>query len=95
MANLQPLNDRVIVKREDPAKQTASGIFIAGSGEESSIATVVAVGPGKVLENGSRAAMTVAVGQKVLLGKYAGTQTKIDGEEVIVMREDEILAILA
>jgi chaperonin GroES len=93
MANLQPLNDRVIVKREDPAKQTASGIFIPG-GEESSIAVVVAVGPGKVLENGSRAPMTVAVGQKVLLGKYAGTQTKIDGEEVIVMREDEILAIL-
>lgn len=96
MADLQPLNDRVVVKRQESETETALGIIIPkNAAEESSIAVVIAVGPGKLNENGVRIPMTVAVGNKVLLGKYAGTQTKVNGDDVIVLREDEILAIVA
>ncbi len=93
--NLQPIDNRVVVERMESETKTASGIFIPEkAAEESSIAIVLAVGPGKLLENGNRGAMTVKVGNKVLLGKYSGTQTKINGKDVIVLREDEILAIV-
>ncbi len=95
MSNLQPMDNRVVVERLESETKTASGIFIPEkAAEESSIATVLAVGAGKLLENGTRAPMTVKTGDKVLLGKYSGTQTKVNGKDVIVLREDEILAIV-
>jgi chaperonin GroES len=96
MSQLNPLENRVVVERLESETVTASGIVIPEkAAEESSIARVIAVGAGKTLENGTRAAMTVKVGDKVLLGKYAGTQTKFNGKDVIVLREDEILAVVA
>jgi chaperonin GroES len=93
--NLQPIDNRVVVKRDDLETKTASGIFIPeAAAKESSIAKVLAVGPGKMQENGIRTPMTVKVGDKVLLGKYSGTQTEVNGVEVTVLREDEILAII-
>jgi chaperonin GroES len=94
--NLQPIDNRVVVKRSEVETKTASGIFIPeAAAKESSIAEVLAVGPGKMQENGTRTPMTVKVGDKVLLGKYSGTQTEVNGVEVTVLREDEILAIVA
>jgi len=92
--NLQPIDNRVVVERLESETTTASGIVLAGKPEESSIAKVLAVGPGKLLENGLRGTMTVQVGNKVLLGKYSGTQTKLNGKDVVVLKEDEILAIV-
>jgi chaperonin GroES len=95
MSNLQPMDNRVVVERLESETKTASGIVIPEkAAEESSIATVLAIGSGKLLENGTRAPMTVKVGDKVLLGKYSGTQTKVNGKDVLVLREDEILAIV-
>lgn len=92
---LKPLNDRVLVKRLESEEKTAGGLFIPDTAKEKpSKGEVVAVGPGKVAENGSRIAMAVKKGDEVLFNKYAGTEIKLDGVEHLVMREEDILAII-
>lgn len=92
---LRPLHDRVIVKRQEEEKTTAGGIVLPGSAaEKPSQGEVVAVGEGKVLDNGSRQAMNVKAGDKILFGKYSGSEVKVDGEDYIIMREDEIFAVI-
>lgn len=92
---LRPLHDRVIIKREEEETTSAGGIVLPGSAaEKPSRGEVVAVGAGKVLDNGSTAPMAVKAGDKVLFGKYAGTEVKSGDETLVVMREDEIMAII-
>ncbi|CAN1562254.1 GroS Co-chaperonin GroES (HSP10) [Burkholderiaceae bacterium] len=92
---LRPLHDRVIVKRLDNERTTASGIVIPESAaEKPDQGEVLAVGPGKQTEDGKVLKMDVKVGDKVLFGKYAGQTVKVDGEEVLVIREEEILAVV-
>ena len=94
--SLKPLNDRVLVKRLESEERTASGLFIPDTAKEKpSKGEVVAVGPGKHADDGKLVPMTVKVGDMVLFNKYAGTEVKIDGAEHLVMREDDILAIIA
>lgn len=93
---IQPLADRVLVKRlDDDSEQKIGGIIIPDTAKEKpQEAEVVAVGPGKV-EDGTRVALEVKKGDKVLIGKYSGTEVKIDGEEHLILREDEVLAIIS
>lgn len=92
---LRPLHDRVIVKRLDNERTTASGIVIPDSAaEKPDQGEVLAVGPGKKTEDGKVIAVDVKVGDKVLFGKYAGQSVKVDGDEVLVIREEEILAVI-
>ncbi|WP_419785204.1 co-chaperone GroES [Pseudodesulfovibrio sp.] len=92
---LKPLNDRVLVKRLEMEEMTAGGIYIPDSAKEKPMkGEVVAAGPGKLDEDGKRVEMAVKAGDTVLFAKYAGTEIKIDGEEHLVMREDDILAIV-
>ncbi|WP_294513913.1 co-chaperone GroES [uncultured Bilophila sp.] len=94
--SLKPLNDRVLVKRLESEERTASGLYIPDTAKEKpSKGEVVAVGPGKHADDGKLVPMTVKVGDMVLFNKYAGTEVKIDGAEHLVMREDDILAIIA
>lgn len=93
--NLRPLHDRVIIKRMEEERTTAGGIVIPDSAAEKPIrGEVLAVGKGKILENGEVRALDVKVGDKVLFGKYSGTEVKVDGQEVLVMREDDIMAVI-
>ena len=93
--NVQPLADRILVKRIEPAEIVRGGIIIPDSAKEKpQEANVVAVGPGKVDDNGKRVALEVKVGDRVLIGKYSGTEVKIDGVEHIIIREDDVLAIV-
>ncbi|NYT46995.1 MAG: co-chaperone GroES [Candidatus Methanofishera endochildressiae] len=93
--NIRPLHDRVIVKRVEEETTTASGIVLPGSAtEKPSEGEILAVGSGKQLDNGEVRALEVKVGDKVLFGKYSGSEVKVDGEEVIVMREEDIMGIL-
>ncbi|MDR3320153.1 MAG: co-chaperone GroES [Desulfovibrio sp.] len=93
--NLKPLNDRVLVKRLESEEKTAGGLYIPDTAKEKpSKGEVVAAGPGKLAENGSRIAMAVKKGDEVLFNKYAGTEVKLDGVEHLVMREEDILAII-
>jgi len=95
LMNIRPLHDRVIVKRVEEETTTASGIVLPGSAtEKPSEGEVLAVGNGKQLDNGEVRALEVKVGDKVLFGKYSGSEVKVDGEEVIVMREEDIMGIL-
>ncbi|NGM88961.1 co-chaperone GroES [Parapusillimonas sp. SGNA-6] len=92
---LRPLHDRVIVKRLDNERTTASGIVIPDSAaEKPDQGEVVAVGPGKKTEDGKVLPVDLKVGDKVLFGKYAGQSVKVDGEELLVIREEEILAVI-
>jgi len=92
---LRPLQDRVIIKRLDNERKTASGIVIPDSAaEKPDQGEVVAVGPGKKTEDGKVIAVDLKVGDKVLFGKYAGQSVKVDGEELLVIREEEILAVV-
>jgi len=94
--NIRPLHDRVVVKRMAEETVTAGGIVLPGSAaEKPSQGEVVAVGNGKPLDNGQVRALEVKVGDKVLFGKYSGSEVKIDGEELVVMREDDIMGVLA
>lgn len=94
--NLKPLNDRVLVKRLESEDKTASGLFIPDTAKEKpSKGQVVAVGPGKTADDGKLIPMAVKAGDAVLFSKYAGTEVKIDGVDHLVMREDDILAIIA
>jgi chaperonin GroES len=92
---VKPLHDRVIVKRTEGEEKTKGGIIIPDTAKEKPIeGKVVAVGNGKILESGKTLPMQVKTGDKVLFGKYAGNEIKIDGEEHVIMREDDIIAIL-
>ena len=92
---IRPLHDRVIVKRLPEEEVTKGGIIIPDTAKEKPIqGEVVAVGPGKTLDNGKTVALDVKVGNKVLFGKYAGSEVKLDGTEHLILREDEILAVL-
>jgi chaperonin GroES len=94
--NIRPLHDRVVVKRMAEETVTAGGIVLPGSAaEKPSQGEVIAVGNGKPLDNGQVRALEVKVGDKVLFGKYSGSEVKIDGEELVVMREDDIMGVLA
>jgi chaperonin GroES len=89
------LQDRVLVKRLEEEERSAGGIIIPDTAKEKPMqARVIAVGKGKVTEDGKVLPMEVKVGDKVLIGKYSGTEVKIDGEEHLIMREDEILAVI-
>ena len=92
---IRPLHDRVIVKRVEEERTTAGGIVLPGSAaEKPSQGKVLAVGNGKVLDNGEVRPMDVKVGDRVLFGKYAGSEVKVDGEDLIVMREEDIMGVL-
>jgi len=96
MATLKPLHDRVVVERVEAEEKTASGIVLPGSAaEKPDMGIVVAVGSGKKLDNGARQEMCVKAGDRILFGKYSGQAVKLDGKELLVMREDDILAIVA
>jgi chaperonin GroES len=92
---IRPLHDRVIVKRVEEETTTPGGIVLPGTAtEKPSQGVVMAVGNGKPLDNGTVRALEVKVGDKVLFGKYAGNEVKVDGEELIVMREEDIMGVL-
>jgi chaperonin GroES len=94
--NLRPLHDRVLVKRLEEQETQRGGIIIPDSAKEKPHhAEVVAVGSGKLLEDGQRAAPDIKAGDKILFGKYSGSDIKIEGEEYLILREDEILGVFA
>jgi chaperonin GroES len=94
--NITPLHDRVIVRRIEEGEQIRGGIIIPDSAKEKpQEGEVVAAGEGKYKEDGTRQALDVKAGDRVLFGKYSGSEIKIDGEELLIMREDEILGIIA
>jgi chaperonin GroES len=93
--NIRPLHDRIIVERIEEETMTASGIIIPDSAKEKpQEGTVIAVGKGKVTEDGKILALDVKVGDKVLFGKYSGTEIKIEGNEYLMMREDDVLGVV-
>lgn len=95
MAKIKPLHDRVLVKRVEAEEKTASGIIIPDSAQEKpQEGEVIAVGPGKVMDNGSKAELSVKAGDKVLFSKYAGTEISLDDDDFLIMREDDILGII-
>jgi chaperonin GroES len=92
---MRPLHDRVIVKRMEEERTSPGGIVIPDAAAEKPIkGEIIAVGNGKVLENGDVRKLDVNVGDKILFGKYAGTEVKVEGEELLVMKEDDIMAII-
>lgn len=92
---IKPLQDRILVKRIEEEEKTKGGIIIPDAAKEKpQEAIVVAVGDGKVLDNGQKLALTVKVGDKILFGKYSGTEIKVDGEEHLILREDDVLGIV-
>ena len=93
--NVRPLHDRLIVRRVDPKETAKGGIIIPDTAKEKpQEGEVLAVGNGKILENGTKVALDVKVGDKILFGKYTGTDVRIEGEDVLILREDEVLAVL-
>ncbi len=93
--NIRPLHDRVIVEREEEERTSAGGIVIPDTATEKPIrGKVVATGKGKILEDGTVRPLDVKAGDKVLFGKYSGTEIKIDGDELLVMREDDLMAVI-
>ncbi len=94
--NIRPLQDRIIVKRLEEEEKTAGGIIIPDAAKEKPMqGEVVAAGKGKVNEDGKVNPLDVKVGDKILFGKYAGTEVKLDGEDYLIMREDDVLGVLA
>ncbi len=92
---LQPLHDRIIVKRAEKEQTTASGILLPDSAQEKpQKGEVIAVGPGKMLDSGQIAPMDVKAGDVVLYGKYGGTEVTVEGEEYVILRADDVLAVL-
>ena len=92
---LRPLHDRVVIRRTEEERKSPGGIVIPDTATEKPIkGEVVAVGAGKILENGNVRALAVKAGDKVLFGKYSGTEVKVDGEDLLVMREDDIMAVI-
>ena len=93
--NIRPLHDRVIVEREEEERTSAGGIVIPDTATEKPIrGKIVATGNGKILEDGSVRALDVKKGDKVLFGKYSGTEIKVEGDDLLVMREDDIMAVI-
>lgn len=93
--NIRPLHDRVVIKRMEEERTTAGGIVIPDTAAEKPIrGEVMAVGKGKILENGDVRPLDLKVGDKVLFGKYAGTEVKVEDEELLVMREDDVMAVI-
>ena len=93
--DLRPLHDRVMVRKLDEGEQIRGGIIIPDTAKEKpQQAEVIAVGNGKLLETGERVALDVKAGDRILFGKYSGSETKIEGEEYLILKEDEILAVL-
>jgi chaperonin GroES len=93
---IKPLHDRIIVKAAEKEQQTASGIILPDSAQEKPLkGEVVAVGPGKVLDNGKVAAVEVKVKDVILYGKYAGTEVKVSDEDLVILRQDDVLAIIS
>jgi chaperonin GroES len=96
MMKVRPLHDRLVVRRIEEKETAKGGIIIPDSAKEKpQEGEVLAAGNGKILENGTKVALDVKVGDKILFGKYSGTEIKIDGEDVLILREDEVLAVLA
>ena len=94
--NLRPLHDRVIVKRLEEEKKSAGGIIIPDQAAEKPVrGEVIAVGPGKKDDNGKNISLDVKVGDVVLFGKYSGSEVKVEGQDYLVMREDDIVAVFA
>ena len=92
---VKPLYDRLVVKRLEEEEKTKGGIIIPDAAKEKpQEGRVIAVGDGKVLENGQKAPLSVKVGDKILFGKYSGSEIKIDGDEHLILREDDVLAII-
>jgi chaperonin GroES len=92
---IRPLHDRVIVKREEEERKSSGGIVIPDTATEKPIfGKVVAVGKGKILENGEIRPLDLKVGDRILFGKYSGTEVKMDGEELVVMREEDVMAVV-
>jgi chaperonin GroES len=95
MASLKPLSDRIIVKALTAESKTAGGIVLPDTAKEKpQQAEVLAVGPGKVLDNGKLASMDISVGDRVYYGKYSGTEVKLNGQELVVLRQDDVLGIV-
>lgn len=93
--NIRPLNDRILLKRIEAEEKTAGGILIPDNAKEKPVeATVIAVGNGKLLDDGTRRKLDVKVGDRVLFGKWSGSEVKLDGVDHLLVKEDEILAIL-
>jgi chaperonin GroES len=93
---VRPLHDRIVVRRIEEKETAKGGIIIPDTAKEKpQEGKVLAVGNGKILENGTKIALDVKVGDKILFGKYTGTDIKLDGEDVLILREDEVLAVLA
>jgi len=94
--NIRPLQDRIIVKRTEEEEKTAGGIIIPDAAKEKPMqGEVMAAGKGKVGDDGKVNPLDVKVGDKILFGKYAGTEVKLDGEDYLIMREDDVLGVLA
>jgi chaperonin GroES len=92
---IRPLHDRVIIKRMEEERVSAGGIVIPDTATEKPVrGEVIAAGNGKILENGNVRPMSVKAGDKVLFGKYSGTEVKVDGEEYLVMREEDIVGVI-
>ncbi|HKQ27918.1 MAG TPA: co-chaperone GroES [Burkholderiales bacterium] len=92
---IRPLHDRVIVKRLEEERTSPGGIVIPDSAAEKPVqGKIVAVGKGKILEDGNVRALDVKVGDKILFGKYSGTEVKVDGDELLVMREEDVMAVI-
>lgn len=93
--NIRPLHDRVIVKRKEEERTSPGGIVIPDTAAEKPIrGEVTAIGPGKILDDGSVRKLDVAVGDEVLFGKYSGTEVKVDGDDLLVLREEDIMAVV-
>ena len=92
---LRPLNDRILLERLEAEQKTAGGILIPDNAKEKPVeAKVIAVGNGKILENGTRQSMSVKTGDKVIFGKWSGNEVKIEGKDYLLIKEEEILAIV-
>lgn len=93
--NIRPLHDRIVIKRLEEERTSAGGIVIPDTATEKPVrGEVVAIGPGKMLDDGKVIPLAVKTGEKVLFGKYAGTEVKINGQELVVMREDDVMGII-
>jgi chaperonin GroES len=93
---IRPLHDRVVIKRLEAEEKTASGIVLPGAAaEKPDMGEVIAIGNGKILEDGSVRALELKVGDKVIFGKYSGQTVKIDGEELMVMKEDDVMGVVS
>ncbi len=93
--NIRPLHDRVVVRRMEEERTTAGGIVIPDSAtEKPSTGEILAVGNGKITDSGEVRALDLKVGDKIMFGKYSGTEVKVDGEDLLIMREDDIMAVV-